>query len=52
MDRIPQYGLARILAIWAAAALPRAALGWVIAPAVAREGGGNGIDFAGLGLVA
>ena len=32
---IPQYGLARILLIWAAAAVPMGILGWVVAPAVA-----------------
>lgn len=32
---IPQYSLGKILAIWAAAALPMAILGWVIAPALA-----------------
>jgi membrane protease YdiL (CAAX protease family) len=31
---IRQYSLARILAIWAAAALPMALLGWVVAPAL------------------
>ena len=30
----PQYSLGRILAVWAAAALPMAILGWVIAPAL------------------
>jgi uncharacterized protein len=32
---IPQYGRWAILAIWAAAALPMAALSWLVAPAVA-----------------
>ncbi len=32
---IPQYSLGKILAIWAAAAVPMAILGWVIAPALA-----------------
>jgi len=32
---IPKYGLARILLIWAAAAVPMGILGWVVAPAVA-----------------
>ena len=31
---VPQYSLGKILAIWAAAALPMAVLGWVIAPAL------------------
>jgi membrane protease YdiL (CAAX protease family) len=33
--QIPQYSLARILAVWAGAALPMAALAWVVAPWVA-----------------
>jgi membrane protease YdiL (CAAX protease family) len=32
---IPQYGVTRILVIWAAAAVPMAILGWVVAPALA-----------------
>lgn len=32
---IPQYGLGKILAVWAAAAVPMAILGWVVAPALA-----------------
>lgn len=32
---IPQYSLSKILAIWAAAAVPMAILGWVIAPGMA-----------------
>jgi len=32
---IPQYSLGKILAIWAAAAIPMAILGWVVAPALA-----------------
>lgn len=31
----PQYSLAKIVAIWAAAAVPMAILGWVVAPALA-----------------
>ncbi|MHC5066470.1 MAG: hypothetical protein ACYTG5_21145, partial [Planctomycetota bacterium] len=31
---IKQYSVARILAIWAAAAIPMALLGWVVAPAL------------------
>jgi uncharacterized protein len=34
---IPQYSLGHILLIWAAAALPMGLLGWVVAPAVARN---------------
>jgi hypothetical protein len=35
VSTIPQYSLAQILAIWAAAAVPMAMLGWVVAPALA-----------------
>jgi membrane protease YdiL (CAAX protease family) len=40
---IPQYRLPGILAVWAAAALPMAALAWLVAPALADRfsGGGN-----------
>ena len=31
---IPQYTVLRILAVWAAAALPMAALAWLVAPAL------------------
>ena len=34
-----QYSLAKILGIWAAAALPMGALAWVVAPVVAGRGG-------------
>lgn len=34
---IPQYGLSKILFIWALAALPMGLLGWVVAPAVAAD---------------
>ena len=30
-----QYSLAKILGIWAAAAVPMAILGWIVAPALA-----------------
>lgn len=33
-ETTPQYSLAKILAIWAAAAVPMAILGWVVAPAL------------------
>jgi uncharacterized protein len=33
---IPQYNLSKILLVWAAAAIPMAALGWVVAPALAH----------------
>ena len=39
---IPQYRRRAILAIWAAAALPMAALAWLIAPAVADQLSGEG----------
>ena len=32
---VKQYGLGRILGIWAAAALPMAALAWLVAPRLA-----------------
>lgn len=35
VSTIPQYSLIKILAIWAAAAVPMAILGWVVAPALA-----------------
>ena len=41
---IPQYSLGLILAIWAAAALPMAALAWLVAPRVASTM--NGEPFA------
>ena len=39
---VPQYRLGAILAVWAAAALPMAALAWLIAPALADGFGGDG----------
>jgi membrane protease YdiL (CAAX protease family) len=39
---IPQYTVPRILAVWAAAALPMGALAWLVAPALADELGGEG----------
>ena len=39
---IPQLGRRAILAIWAAAALPMAALAWLVAPAVADRLSGEG----------
>jgi membrane protease YdiL (CAAX protease family) len=36
---IPQYSRARVLWIWAAAALPMGVLAWVVAPAIAGEDG-------------
>jgi hypothetical protein len=34
---LPQYSLARILGTWAAAALPMAALAWIVAPSLAAS---------------
>ncbi len=34
---IPQYRLGKILLIWAVAAIPMAILGWIVAPALARD---------------
>src|SRR5919204_4872209 len=39
---IPQYGRRAIFAIWAAAALPMAALAWIVAPVVADHLSGEG----------
>ena len=39
---IPQYGIGRILAIWAAAALPMGALAWIVAPALKDSFAGTG----------
>jgi uncharacterized protein len=39
---IPQYRLGAILAVWAAAALPMAALAWLIAPALEDRFAGDG----------
>jgi hypothetical protein len=47
-----QYSLAKILGIWAAAALPMAALAWVVAPLVAgRLDGPLALPRALLGLL-
>ena len=35
---IPQYSARQVLLVWAAAALPMGFLGWVVAPALARNG--------------
>jgi membrane protease YdiL (CAAX protease family) len=35
-EQLPQYSLARVLGTWASAALPMAALAWVVAPWLAR----------------
>ena len=39
---IPQYGLGRIFAVWAAAALPMGVLAWLVAPAVKDSFAGTG----------
>jgi hypothetical protein len=50
--RTEQYSLAKILGIWAAAALPMAALAWVVAPLVAgRLDGPLALPRALLGLL-
>jgi CAAX protease family protein len=40
---VPQYRLRKILAIWAAAALPMAALAWLVAPVLEDRFAGDGI---------
>jgi uncharacterized protein len=40
---IPQYSRSAILAIWAAAALPMAAVAWLVNPVLADRFGGDGI---------
>lgn len=37
IKQIPQYSLGKILSVWALAALPMGFLGWVVAPALARD---------------
>jgi membrane protease YdiL (CAAX protease family) len=39
---IQQYSLARVLAVWAAAALPMGVLAWIVAPALADDLSGAG----------
>jgi membrane protease YdiL (CAAX protease family) len=39
---IPQYGLRAIVAVWAAAAVPMAALAWLVAPALKDQFAGAG----------
>ena len=39
---VKQYSLGRILAVWAAAALPMGALAWIVAPALADRLSGSG----------
>jgi membrane protease YdiL (CAAX protease family) len=51
-----QYSLARILGIWAAAAIPMAVLGWVVAPLIGDRidwgvGAENNVTFTRAGLL-
>jgi uncharacterized protein len=48
---IPQYSVSRILAIWAAAALPMAVLAWLVAPALADRFSGDGLIPMGKALI-
>ncbi len=48
---IPQYGIRRILAVWAAAALPMGALAWIVAPALKDSFAGTGSVHDGKGAV-
>ncbi len=51
---IPQYSLRKILLVWAAAAIPMALLGWVVAPALAGDPQNQGFErqaVLGVGLV-
>jgi hypothetical protein len=41
---IPQYRRRAIFAVWAAAALPMAALAWLVAPALKDRFAGDGND--------
>jgi membrane protease YdiL (CAAX protease family) len=41
--KIPQYSRRKIMAVWAAAALPMAALSWLVAPALADRFSGDGV---------
>lgn len=43
-NSIPQYSLAKILAVWAAAAIPMGLLGWVVAPALAQDSNKPGFE--------
>src|SRR5690348_5934187 len=41
-EGIQQYSLAKILAVWAAAALPMGILAWIVAPALKDSFSGSG----------
>ena len=43
ISALPQYSLSKILFIWAAAALPMAFLGWIVAPVLSRSSSNPGI---------
>ncbi|MBN2047308.1 MAG: CPBP family intramembrane metalloprotease [Anaerolineaceae bacterium] len=43
-EKIPQYSLAKILLVWAAAAIPMGILGWVVAPALAEDPANPGFE--------
>jgi membrane protease YdiL (CAAX protease family) len=45
---VPQYRLTTIMLIWAAAALPMAVLGWLVAPAVAPDRAHPGFERVGV----
>jgi hypothetical protein len=54
ISSIPQYSLKQILLIWAAAAVPMAILGWLVAPALAgnsQEPGFERLAVLTVGLV-
>jgi membrane protease YdiL (CAAX protease family) len=42
--KIPQYNLAKILGVWAVAAIPMGILGWLVAPMLAFEPGKPGLE--------
>ncbi len=43
-SEIPQYSLAKILLVWAAATFPMAILGWVVTPALAHDPNNPGFE--------
>src|SRR4029453_17980596 len=45
---IPQYSVAKILSVWAAAAVPMALLGWLVAPALQRDPQHPGFERVGV----